>query len=81
MFSKYIRDKSKNLIALKKFVQLNKLLNRLKKRHFELSILFWFLDNEVRCPPATWERVFQIFNKKCSLFPIQIRRTSPKAFP
>ena len=81
MFSQYIRNKSKNLIVLRKFVQLNKLIIRLQKRRLNISLLFWFLDNEIICPPATWEKVFQLFNNKCILFPIVIRRTSPKFWP
>ena len=79
MFSRYIRDKTKNFIILNQFSKLNKLLNRLKKRQLNISDLFWYLDNEVKCCRATWERVYQLFDQKCILFPILIRRTSPIA--
>ena len=74
MISNYIKQKSKYLIAMNKFTKLNELLNRLQKNQSkrDLTILFWCLDNEVKCCRSTWERVYQIFKNKCILFPIRI---------
>ena len=61
MISNYIKQKSKNLIAMNNFSKLNELLNRLQKRESksDITILFWCLDNEVQCCRSTWERVYQ----------------------
>ena len=79
MFSKYIYNKSKLLIIVKDFSKLNKLLERLKKRELNISFLFWYLDNEVKCCRKTWERVYKLFEQKCILFPITISQTYPKS--
>ena len=82
MFSKYIYNKSKLLIIMKEFSKLNKLLERLKEKKGKgnITLLFWYLDNEVKCCTKTWERVYNLFDQKCILFPIKINQTYPKSF-